>query len=274
MTRPLATSLLLSLLIVHSLCASAQRQMSIAYYDVDRLYDTIPALFYNDTDFTPDGRLHWTSERYERKIRNIAAVIDSMQMNLVAVAGVETEEVVRDLASACHEPYCYLHRTLNGFDGLDIALLYHGDRFYPTATDEGRGWIYVEGEVDGTPIGILICRNARYATEAVTDCRATHPHVPLIAAGRFTTQHAHKLGFNDAHARAERAGRGTIRYRDGWRMRERILIDTALHTYGADVYARHWLMRRDGTAPQPTYERTAYRGGYSRTLPAFAYFVF
>ncbi|MDE5963078.1 MAG: hypothetical protein K2G58_03465, partial [Alistipes sp.] len=38
--------------------ASAQR-IDIAYYDVERLYDTIASPFYNDTDYTPEGRLHW-----------------------------------------------------------------------------------------------------------------------------------------------------------------------------------------------------------------------
>lgn len=265
------TALLLFALL-NSLYAPAQRPVGIAYYDVDRLYDTLPALFYNDTDFTPEGRMKWTSERYQHKISQTAAVLDSMRMTLVAVAGVETEAVVRDLASACREDYCYLHRTLNGFDGLDIALLYHGDRFYPTHADEGRGWIYVEGELDGVRIGILLCSNSRYATEALQDCREAHPDLPLIAAGRFTAAEGARNGLRDALARAEAAGRGNIRYRDGWRMRERILTDTTLRTQAGDVFARRWLVDRYG-APLPTYERTTYRGGYARTLPLFTYLL-
>ena len=57
-----------------------QRPIGIAFYDVDRIYDTVPALFYDDADYTPEGRLHWTAERYARKIRNTAAVIDSMAL--------------------------------------------------------------------------------------------------------------------------------------------------------------------------------------------------
>lgn len=44
-----------------------QRPIGIAFYDVDRIYDTVPALFYDDADYTPEGRLHWTAERYARK---------------------------------------------------------------------------------------------------------------------------------------------------------------------------------------------------------------
>lgn len=78
-----------------------QRPIGIAFYDVDRIYDTVPALFYDDADYTPEGRLHWTAERYARKICNTAAVIDSMALPLVALWGVENEQVVRDIAAAC-----------------------------------------------------------------------------------------------------------------------------------------------------------------------------
>ena len=62
-----------SLLILN--CSSYGRPpVGIAFYDVDRLYDTVPALFYDDSDYTPEGRLRWTAARYERKIRNTAAV--------------------------------------------------------------------------------------------------------------------------------------------------------------------------------------------------------
>ena len=33
-----------------------QRPIGIAFYDVDRIYDTVPALFYDDADYTPEGR--------------------------------------------------------------------------------------------------------------------------------------------------------------------------------------------------------------------------
>ena len=40
-------------------CAAlGQRPVGIAFYDVDRIYDTLPALFYDDADYTPEGRLH------------------------------------------------------------------------------------------------------------------------------------------------------------------------------------------------------------------------
>ena len=46
-------------LALSSACAlrpAAAQHLDIAYYDVDRLYDTIASPFYNDTDYTPEGR--------------------------------------------------------------------------------------------------------------------------------------------------------------------------------------------------------------------------
>ena len=99
--RWLLSILNFSFLTLSCFCAAAQKPVGVAYYDVDRIYDTVPALFYDDSDYTPEGRLGWTSERYTRKIRNTAAVIDSMGLEIVALWGVENEQVVRDLSAAC-----------------------------------------------------------------------------------------------------------------------------------------------------------------------------
>ena len=43
-----------------------------------------------------------------------------MALPLVALWGVENEQVVRDIAAACRGDYSYLHRTLNSLDGMDF----------------------------------------------------------------------------------------------------------------------------------------------------------
>lgn len=275
-----AARLLLPLLFlplaVPALHATEPERIGIAYYDADRLYDTIPALFYDDTEFTPDGRLRWSAERYGRKIRNTAALLDSLAMNLVVVAGVENESVVRDLVAACGESYCYIHRTFNTFDGLDIALLYHGDLFFPDRVEQGRGWLYAEGSLRtadgfGQRLGILACNNPRYATEALDDCRARHPHTPLVAAGRFGPAHAARHGMRDLMAGVERIGQGNVRSRDGWRMRDRLLADTVFRATSGAVYLRRFLFDAESGGPRPTYDRNAYRGGCGSFLPVYGH---
>ena len=253
-------------------CTTYGRQpIGIAYYDVDRLYDTVPALFYDDSDYTPEGRLRWTPERYTRKIRNTAAVIDSMALPIVALWGVENEQVVRDLAAACRGDYSYLHRTLNSLDGMDFALLYYGDLFYPTYDESGRRYLYVEGELGRDTVGLVLCSDPRTARWLIGDLREERPHAKLLVMGRteslFTTDH----GLRDRTLRAEKAGRGNVRSARKWRMRDRIWADTALQTSEGDVFARRYLVDQKTGNPLTTYSRGVYRGGYGYSLPVFVY---
>lgn len=262
---------ILAALVVSAPAAFGRPPVGIAFYDVDRLYDTLPALFYNDEDYTPDGRYGWNAERYERKIRNTAAVIDSMGLEIVALWGVENEAVVRDLAKSCRGDYSYLHRTLNSLDGMDFALLYFGDRFYPVHTETGRRYLYVEGELDGRRIGLALCGDNGTARWLVKDLRAEHPGVPLVVMGRTGRGGSAGYGMTDVMLRAEKAGRGNIRRAGRWEMRDRILVDTALNHSEGEVYVRRYLVDQKNGNPLRTYDRGRYRNGYGYSLPVFVH---
>lgn len=271
---PLRTTL--ALLLCTAGCTLAARPPAgIAYWDLDHFHDTLPALFYDDGAHTPDGRLRWTAERYARKVRRVAAVIDSMALPVVALWSVENEGVVRDIAATVEGDYSYLHRTLNSLDGMDFALLYHGDRFFPRYVEPGRRYLYVEGELRGggrrDTVGLLLCSDARTAEGLIADLRDEHPGVRLIVAGRAAPADPATYGLRDAHARAERAGRGNVRARGGWRMRDRILADTAFRLRNGDVYVQLRLLDDATGYPSPTYDGRRYRGGCSYALPVFVY---
>ena len=65
--------------------ALSAQEFGFGYLDVDRLYDTIPALFYNDTDYTPTGRYGWDAERYRRKITQTAVSYTHLTLPTMAV---------------------------------------------------------------------------------------------------------------------------------------------------------------------------------------------
>ncbi len=257
--------------------ASTAQPLGIAYYDVDRLYDTVVSPFYNDTDFTPAGRLRWDSERYRRKINRMAAVIDSMSLPIVALYGVENEAVVRDLVRASRNYYAYLHRTLNQLDGLDFALLYHGDRFFPHFTEPGNGYLYVEGTLSARyrrtcdTLGLLLCHREDTADWVLQFLREEHPNTAMVVLGRFRPDKVSVHGFRDATARAEKSGHGNRFRRNGWEMHDRIAADTTLHAEYCDVYIRRWLLDPADGKPLPTYDNRRYRGGCGRSLPVFVY---
>lgn len=249
----------------------AQTRLGVAFYDTDHIYDTVPALFYNDEKYTPDGELHWTAARYDRKIAAIASVIDSLGMPLVGLAGVENEQVVRDLAARCTAPYCYLHRTLNTLDGLDFALLYYGDLFYPHYAEPGRHYLYIEGTMGRDTVGLVLSADTRMSEWVVRDLRAERPGAKLLVLGRSASLEPARYGLRDATARAARAGRGTVRSRGRWVMRDRILADTAFTVVGGDVFARRYLLDPRSGSPTATYSRRVYTGGYGYSLPVFVH---
>lgn len=257
--------------------ASTAQPLGIAYYDVDRLYDTVVSPFYNDTDFTPAGRLHWDTERYRRKIDRTAAVIDSMSLPVVALYGVENEAVVRDLVRASRNSYAYLHRTLNQLDGLDFALLYYGDLFFPHFTEPGNGYLYVEGTLSARyrrtcdTLGLLLCHREDMADWVLQFLREEHPNTVMVVLGRFRSDKVSAHGFRDATTRAEKSGHGNRFRRNGWAMRDRIAADTTLHAEYCDVYIRRWLLDPADGKPLPTYDNRRYRGGCGRSLPVFVY---
>ena len=93
------------ILLIVTVNASAQglKSFGVAYYDVDKLYDTQLSVFYNDSDYSPAGRMRWSEERYSAKINNIVQIVDSMAMPVVVLYGVENEQVVRDIVSRSSE---------------------------------------------------------------------------------------------------------------------------------------------------------------------------
>lgn len=217
----------------------AQQRTGFAYYDLDRLYDTIPSLFYDDTDYTPEGRLRWSGERYRAKVERAGAVIGRMAMPLAGVYGVENEEVVKDLVRASDLPYSYVHRTLN--------------------------------TLDGKPTAVLLTRGDRYAAELLEELRERTPGIRILCAGKLPSGTAEKLSLRDALAPAERRGRGNAYARGGWWLHDRILTDTTLTVIRADVFARRDLLDPRSGTPLPTYRRQRYTGGIGRYFPIFLY---
>ena len=156
---------------------------------------------------------------------------------------------------------------------MDFALLYYGDLFEPHYDEPGRRYLYIEGLLyrRGKPmrrgsgrvvrptrtdtIGLVLCSDTRMAEWVVRDLREERPGVKLLVAGRTSSLAPGAFGLRDALERPARLGRGNVRRRGGWQMRDRILADTALRTSAGDVYARRYLIDPKTGTPLPTYEK-------------------
>lgn len=247
--------------------AAAQR-VGIAYWNVDRLYDTIPSPFYHDDYFTPEGRYGWTAERYRRKVAAVAAVVDSLAMPVTVLYGVENEAVVRDIAGACTRDYTYLHRTLNSLNGLDFAVLYYGDVLIPERVGIYRRNVALHCRIAGRRTVLLLSRDEDDAARLAAEIRAEAPDAALIVMGRLDAVKMSRFGVADSFAAEERAGRGESVRSGVWRFGERICTDTLLSAE-AGVYARRELFDSEGKAPLPTLSGRRYTGGAGSHLPMF-----
>ena len=242
-------------------------QLRFAYYDADRLYDTSESLFYDDTAYTPEGRYQWDSIRYNRKIEQTAARIDSLRADVVALYGVENEQVVRDISTHLKGDYTYLHRTLNSLDGMDFALLYFADRCEPLRDETERSMLTIEALMGRDTVMIILSVDPRFVRLKIKEVQANHPTRRLIVAGKIASINPTTYGLTDRLAEPARRGHGTCVRNGQWQMRDRIYTSPACGTKeGAVVIQPSWL-DTDSGAPQPTYEATRYRGGAGRYLP-------
>ncbi|MDH3321666.1 MAG: endonuclease/exonuclease/phosphatase family protein [Flavobacteriaceae bacterium] len=115
---------------------------TIAFYNVENLFDTInnPDTF--DDDFTPKGKNHYNSKIYWDKIDNISTVISQIGIDkthtgpaLIGLAEIENRSVLEDLVRSknlVNSRYQIIHFDSPDQRGIDVALLYQEKYFMPT----------------------------------------------------------------------------------------------------------------------------------------------
>ena len=153
---------------------------TIAFYNVENLFDTIndPTTF--DDGRTPEGKYRWTPERYRDKLSRIARVISEIgaevsgaSPDIIGLCEVENYEVVNDLVNKTRlsaENYGIIHFDSPDERGIDAALLYKKDVFTPTSfknyplylykdnghRDYTRDQLLVSGLLDGEEIHFIV----------------------------------------------------------------------------------------------------------------------
>ncbi|MFI3305869.1 MAG: hypothetical protein R3Y68_05090 [Rikenellaceae bacterium] len=193
----------------------AQGRVALSYFDLGELRDTVQSPFHFDKEDTPRGRNRWTQQRYEARIAGVTAVIDSMALPIVVLYGVENEGVVRDIVMASSEDYCYLHRELDYYDGLDFALLFYGDRLFVEEVVVGGAWLYVLGEISGQRVAITLVRLASRISAESPPWAGAEADVMLIM-GRLSSDDLQSFGATDLLAGAASRGEGNTLGDRGW----------------------------------------------------------
>lgn len=114
---------------------------TIAFYNLENLFDTIDDPKTRDEDFTPNGRDNWTSKKYHHKLQNLATVLADIGKKetrtspaIIGVAEVENRGVVEDLIQTpplAGQQYGIIHFDSPDRRGIDVALLYKKRFFKP-----------------------------------------------------------------------------------------------------------------------------------------------
>ena len=130
---------------------------TIAFYNVENLFDTENDPITFDDDRTPDGKDHWTEEIYQSKLKNMAKVIAEIGKNvsgtapaIVGVCETENRKVLDDLVNQdalINEDYGIIQFDSPDRRGIDVALLYRKNIFTPTNYTKHELLIYDNNDV-------------------------------------------------------------------------------------------------------------------------------
>ena len=153
---------------------------SIAFYNLENLFDIEHNEYTLDKDFTPDGKLEWTRDRYLRKIKNLSNVISKIGTKhtplppiFIGVAEVENKACLEDLIYSDklkQFDYDFVHYDSPDERGIDVAFLYQKEYFSVTSSnvyplylqdennnrDFTRDILLVSGNLFGDPVHIIV----------------------------------------------------------------------------------------------------------------------
>src|SRR5690606_551373 len=135
----LATTILM---VVHAFSQQKTYKIrTIAFYNVENLFDTINDPLKFDYDRTPEGKDKWTSKHYWDKVKKIAKVLSdigsektSTSPDITGLGEIENEQAMIDVIndpSLVSQNYSVIHFDSPDARGIDVGQLYKKDVFVP-----------------------------------------------------------------------------------------------------------------------------------------------
>lgn len=180
------------------------RPYTVAFYNLENLFDTIKSPGVYDEEFTPQGPKAWNSAKYLKKIGNIEQVFYNMAgtfksyPTIIGVSEIENRNVLEDVVSTpklMKANYQIVHYDSPDARGVDVALLYRPDQFnyegsraipMVLADDPGfktRDILSVWGTIDGERFCFFVCHwPSRLGGQAASE--------PKRVAAARTVKHA------------------------------------------------------------------------------------
>ncbi len=176
-------TLFVSLFVISGTTAQQSKTYKIrtlAFYNLENLFDTVNDSLTFDDDRTPTGKDNWTVERYHKKIDNMSKVLSEIgspvtqtSPDIIGLCEIENREVIMDLINHPNlreKDYGIIHFESPDERGIDVALLYKKAVFIPSSfsslrlmltkeedfRDYTRDQLVVGGLMDGEEIHLIV----------------------------------------------------------------------------------------------------------------------
>jgi hypothetical protein len=114
----------------------AKNNITVVFYNVENLFDIADDPATTDEEFTPGSPKNWNTEKYEKKIGDLAKALSSINDKvlpvIIGLAEVENNKVLGDLVNSPKlrkGDYGIVHYDSKDERGIDVALLYGKDDF-------------------------------------------------------------------------------------------------------------------------------------------------
>lgn len=160
--------------VVLTSCASwhnaAKRNMTIAFYNVENLFDLEDEPGKRDEEFTPGSEKEWNMVRYQKKLNDLSRVISSINEGdlpeIVGLCEVENKKVLTDLTRTgllAMGKYEVVHYESPDIRGIDCALIYRPEEF--KVTDHFAIPVHFEDDPDYVTRDILYVKGRASSRE-------------------------------------------------------------------------------------------------------------
>jgi len=157
-----------------------QFKATIAFYNLENLFDTVDDKNTLDDDYLPESKKGWDAKKYHLKLDKISEVILKIGLEcakmppvFIGVAEVENKNVLRDLITKTKlskYEYDFVHYDSPDERGIDVAFLYRKKYFellnsktytlmvnnYQGERDYTRDVLLVRGKLNNEHIHIII----------------------------------------------------------------------------------------------------------------------
>lgn len=115
---------------------AAPKKITVAFYNLENLFDTEDDPTIDDEEFLPTGKNRWDADRYQRKLEHMADVIaqigDEDGPEVLGVCEVENRKVMQDLIATPKlrdRNYDIVHVNSPDGRGIDVGFFYKKDVF-------------------------------------------------------------------------------------------------------------------------------------------------